>query len=140
MQFQVRYPTLNPKLYHHQQPVPLHGAKAGHFNAALAEQLNWSAQDKNDWVAICSGQKTFSEFNPLAMVYAGHQFGQWAGQLGDGRGLLIAQIIDRDGKTIDLHLKGAGLTPYSRMGDGRAVLRSTIREYLAGHEIGRAHV
>lgn len=135
MQFQVRYPTLNPKLYHHQQPVPLHGAKAGHFNAALAEQLNWSAQDKNDWVAICSGQKTFSEFNPLAMVYAGHQFGQWAGQLGDGRGLLIAQIIDRDGKTIDLHLKGAGLTPYSRMGDGRAVLRSTIREYLAGHAL-----
>ena len=135
MQFQVRYPTLNPKLYHHQQPMPLHGAKAGHFNAALAEQLNWSAQDKNDWVAICSGQKTFSEFNPLAMVYAGHQFGQWAGQLGDGRGLLIAQIIDRDGKTIDLHLKGAGLTPYSRMGDGRAVLRSTIREYLAGHAL-----
>lgn len=135
MQFQVRYPTLNPKLYHHQQPVHLHGAKAGHFNAALAEQLNWSAQDKNDWVAICSGQKTFSEFEPLAMVYAGHQFGQWAGQLGDGRGLLIAQIIDQDGKTIDLHLKGAGLTPYSRMGDGRAVLRSTIREYLAGHAL-----
>lgn len=135
MQFQVRYPSLNPKLYHHQQPVPLHGAKAGHFNVALAEQLNWSAQDKNDWVAICSGQKTFSEFNPLAMVYAGHQFGQWAGQLGDGRGLLIAQINDRDGKTIDLHLKGAGLTPYSRMGDGRAVLRSTIREYLAGHAL-----
>ncbi|WP_407409336.1 protein adenylyltransferase SelO [Acinetobacter sp.] len=135
MQFQVRYPTLNPKLYYHQQPVPLHGAKAGHFNAALAEQLNWSAQDKNDWVTICSGQKTFSEFEPLAMVYAGHQFGQWAGQLGDGRGLLIAQIIDRYGKTIDLHLKGAGLTPYSRMGDGRAVLRSTIREYLAGHAL-----
>ncbi|WP_298143935.1 protein adenylyltransferase SelO family protein [uncultured Acinetobacter sp.] len=135
MQFQVRYPTLNPKLYHHQQPMPLHGAKAGHFNAALAEQLNWSAQDKNDWVAICSGQKTFREFEPLAMVYAGHQFGQWAGQLGDGRGLLIAQIIDRYGKTIDLHLKGAGLTPYSRMGDGRAVLRSTIREYLAGHAL-----
>lgn len=135
MQFQVRYPTLNPKLYHHQQPMPLHGAKAGHFNAALAEQFNWSAQDKNDWVAICSGQKTFAEFEPLAMVYAGHQFGQWAGQLGDGRGLLIAQINDRDGKTIDLHLKGAGLTPYSRMGDGRAVLRSTIREYLAGHAL-----
>ncbi|MFW2154182.1 protein adenylyltransferase SelO family protein, partial [Acinetobacter gyllenbergii] len=82
--------------------------------------LQWSEQDKQQWVEICSGQKTFAEFPPLAMVYAGHQFGQWAGQLGDGRGLLIAQILNRSGQTIDLHLKGAGLTPYSRMGDGRA--------------------
>ncbi|RZJ21101.1 MAG: YdiU family protein [Acinetobacter sp.] len=135
MQFNPRYPSLNSKLYHHQMPVPLKGAKAGHFNEALANQLQWSEQDKAEWVEICSGQKTFTEFEPLAMVYAGHQFGQWAGQLGDGRGLLIAQILDRDGQTIDLHLKGAGSTPYSRMGDGRAVLRSVIREYLAGHAL-----
>lgn len=64
-----------------------------------------------------------------------HQFGQWAGQLGDGRGLLIAQILNTKGQTIDLHLKGAGPTPYSRMGDGRAVLRSVVREYLAGHAL-----
>lgn len=135
MQFNPRYPSLNPKLYHHQLPQPLNGAKAGHFNAALAEQLQWSAEDKAQWVEICSGQKTFAEFEPLAMVYAGHQFGQWAGQLGDGRGLLIAQILDQNHQTIDLHLKGAGATPYSRMGDGRAVLRSVIREYLAGHAL-----
>lgn len=135
MKFNSRYPSLNSKLYHKQMPVPLKGAKAGHFNAALAEQLQWSAQDKTEWVEICSGQKTFPEFHPLAMVYAGHQFGQWAGQLGDGRGLLIAQILDKNNQTIDLHLKGAGSTPYSRMGDGRAVLRSVIREYLAGHAL-----
>lgn len=135
MKFNSRYPSLNSKLYHEQMPVPLKGAKAGHFNAALAEQLQWSAQDKTEWVEICSGQKTFPEFHPLAMVYAGHQFGQWAGQLGDGRGLLIAQILDKNNQTIDLHLKGAGSTPYSRMGDGRAVLRSVIREYLAGHAL-----
>ena len=135
MKFNSRYPSLNSKLYHEQMPVPLKGAKAGHFNAALAEQLQWSTQDKTDWVEICSGQKTFPEFHPLAMVYAGHQFGQWAGQLGDGRGLLIAQILDKNNQTIDLHLKGAGSTPYSRMGDGRAVLRSVIREYLAGHAL-----
>ncbi|WP_349928748.1 protein adenylyltransferase SelO family protein [Acinetobacter sp. A1-4-2] len=135
MQFNPRYPSLNPKLYHHQMPVPLKGAKAGHFNAALADELQWSEQDKAQWVEICSGQKTFAEFPPLAMVYAGHQFGQWAGQLGDGRGLLIAQILDKSQQTIDLHLKGAGSTPYSRMGDGRAVLRSVIREYLAGHAL-----
>lgn len=137
MQFNARYNSLPPRLYHHQQPLVLKGAKAGHFNTALADQLQWSEQDKADWVAICSGQKTFAEFEPLAMVYAGHQFGQWAGQLGDGRGLLIAQIVDKNGQTIDLHLKGAGSTPYSRMGDGRAVLRSTIREYLAGHALNR---
>ncbi|NAR94946.1 protein adenylyltransferase SelO [Acinetobacter haemolyticus] len=135
MQFNPRYSSLDTKLFHQQQPSPLRGAKAGHFNAALAEQLQWSEADKQSWVEICSGQKTFSEFEPLAMVYAGHQFGQWAGQLGDGRGLLIAQILDQHGQTIDLHLKGAGSTPYSRMGDGRAVLRSVIREYLAGHAL-----
>lgn len=135
MYFNSRYPSLNPKLYHEQMPIPLKGAKAGHFNVALANELQWSTEDKAQWVEICSGQKTFPEFHPLAMVYAGHQFGQWAGQLGDGRGLLIAQIVDIHGKTIDLHLKGAGSTPYSRMGDGRAVLRSVIREYLAGHAL-----
>lgn len=135
MQFNPRYNSLNPKLYHHQQPIALKGAKAGHFNVSLAEELNWSEEDKKAWVEICSGQKTFAEFEPLAMVYAGHQFGQWAGQLGDGRGLLIAQIFDKNQNTIDLHLKGAGPTPYSRMADGRAVLRSVIREYLAGHAL-----
>ncbi|MDQ1209825.1 uncharacterized protein YdiU (UPF0061 family) [Acinetobacter baylyi] len=135
MQFNSRYSDLNAKLYHQQAPVPLKGAKAGHFNEAIADELQWTSQEKQSWVDICSGQKTFDAFKPLAMVYAGHQFGQWAGQLGDGRGLLIAQVLHRSGQTIDLHLKGAGLTPYSRMGDGRAVLRSVIREYLAGHAL-----
>ncbi len=135
MYFNDRYNSLPPRLYDRQTPKPLHGAKAGHFNAALADELNWSEDDKAQWVEICSGQKIFAEFEPLAMVYAGHQFGQWAGQLGDGRGLLIAQILDKHNNTIDLHLKGAGKTRYSRSGDGRAVLRSTIREYLAGHAL-----
>ncbi|EXS27721.1 hypothetical protein J690_2437 [Acinetobacter sp. 742879] len=135
MQFNSLYPSLPSKLFHVQQPSPLRGAKAGHFNSALADELQWSEDDKNAWVEICSGQRTFPEFPSLAMVYAGHQFGQWAGQLGDGRGLLIAQILNTKGQTIDLHLKGAGPTPYSRMGDGRAVLRSVVREYLAGHAL-----
>lgn len=135
MQFNPLYPSLPSKLFHVQQPSPLLGAKAGHFNSALADELQWSEDDKNAWVEICSGQRTFPEFPSLAMVYAGHQFGQWAGQLGDGRGLLIAQILNTKGQTIDLHLKGAGPTPYSRMGDGRAVLRSVVREYLAGHAL-----
>lgn len=76
---------------------------------------------------------------PLAQVYSGHQFGVWAGQLGDGRGILLGEQQLPDGRSFDWHLKGAGLTPYSRMGDGRAVLRSTLREALASeamHALG----
>lgn len=127
------YATLDDRLFHRQPPVALTDPIAGHFNTALAEQLDWPA-DLN-WVDVIAGKMVPGGFDPLAMVYAGHQFGQWAGQLGDGRGLLLAQVIDKGGKLQDLHLKGAGSTPYSRMGDGRAVLRSVIREYLAGHAL-----
>ncbi|SQC93002.1 Uncharacterized conserved protein [Cedecea neteri] len=76
---------------------------------------------------------------PLAQVYSGHQFGVWPGNWGDGRGILLGEQQLADGRKVDWHLKGAGLTPYSRMGDGRAVLRSTIREFLASeamHALG----
>ncbi|MDO4251099.1 MAG: YdiU family protein [Moraxella sp.] len=135
MKLNPRYLQLDSALYHLQRPTPL-GTKAiaGHFNEALATQLNWTDDEKNDWLLYCSGHQYFASPS-LAMAYAGHQFGHWAGQLGDGRGLLMAQVIDIHGETIDLHLKGAGQTPYSRMGDGRAVLRSTIREYLGAHAL-----
>ncbi len=135
MNIDNRYGRLDPRLFHKQPPEPLNNPIAGHFNAALAEQLDWQFTDAQDWVPILAGQVVPEGFDPLAMAYAGHQFGQWAGQLGDGRGLLLAQIIDKNGQLQDLHLKGVGLTPYSRMGDGRAVLRSVIREYLAGHAL-----
>ncbi len=140
MHLVVRYPQVDSKLYHCQSPKPLAGAAAGHFNAQLAAELQWTAQEQAAWVQICSGQQAIENFPSLAMVYAGHQFGQWAGQLGDGRGLLIAQVQDINGHVIDLHLKGAGETPYSRRGDGRAVLRSVIREYLAGHALNALSV
>lgn len=135
MNIDNRYALLDPRLFHKQSPEPLNNPIAGHFNAALASQLGWPYHDEKDWVPIIAGQVVVEGFDPLAMAYAGHQFGQWAGQLGDGRGLLLAQIIDQNNTLQDLHLKGAGLTPYSRMGDGRAVLRSVIREYLAGHAL-----
>jgi len=82
------------------------------------------------FVDVLSGRRPLEGFAPLAMVYSGHQFGVWAGQLGDGRALLIGQVRNRKGELWDIQLKGAGKTPYSRFGDGRAVMRSTIREYL----------
>lgn len=75
----------------------------------------------------------------VAQKYGGHQFGHWNPDLGDGRGLLLAEVVTSEQRRWDLHLKGAGQTPYSRSGDGRAVLRSTIREYLASealHHLG----
>lgn len=80
---------------------------------------------------LFSGHKLWAEAEPRAMVYSGHQFGAYNPRLGDGRGLLLGEVYNDAGEHWDLHLKGAGQTPYSRMGDGRAVLRSSIREFLA---------
>ncbi len=82
------------------------------------------------FVEVLSGHRPLESFAPLAMVYSGHQFGVWAGQLGDGRALMIGQVRNSADELWDVQLKGAGKTPYSRFGDGRAVMRSTIREYL----------
>lgn len=133
------YATLDPRLYHKQPPTPLKNPQAGHFNPIVAQQIGWQDDPflMQNWVKILGGEIVPERFEPLAMAYAGHQFGQWAGQLGDGRGLLLAQVMDKDSHLTDLHLKGAGLTPYSRMGDGRAVIRSVVREYLAGHALNQ---
>lgn len=137
MKIKNTYATLDPRLYHKQPPTPLANPLAGHFNPQVANQIGWADDDylMQHWVKILGGDIVPDGFDPLAMAYAGHQFGQWAGQLGDGRGLLLTQVLDKDGQLSDLHLKGAGLTPYSRMGDGRAVIRSVVREYLAGHAL-----
>jgi uncharacterized protein YdiU (UPF0061 family) len=82
------------------------------------------------FTAAMAGHLPLEGFESLATVYSGHQFGVWAGQLGDGRALLIGQARNARGELWDIQLKGAGRTPYSRFGDGRAVLRSSIREYL----------
>ena len=88
-----------------------------------------------DWLEGAEGLQVFSGnglwegMQPQASVYSGHQFGQWAGQLGDGRALSLGEYASPQA-TLEIQLKGAGKTPYSRMGDGRAVLRSSIREYL----------
>ncbi|WP_339486965.1 protein adenylyltransferase SelO [Pseudomonas sp. EL_65y_Pfl2_R95] len=84
---------------------------------------------------IFAGHKLWSDAEPRAMVYSGHQFGGYNPRLGDGRGLLLGEAINEAGDHWDLHLKGAGQTPYSRMGDGRAVLRSSIREFLASEHL-----
>ena len=92
-----------------------------------------------DFAEVFGGNRVPRGAEPFAMRYGGHQFGSWAGQLGDGRAIALGEVVDRDGGHQTLQLKGAGPTPYSRTADGRAVLRSSIREFLcseAMHHLG----
>ena len=100
-------------------------------NHVMKKALGMEDTDHQELLEIFNGTRKIDSLKPLSMVYSGHQFGQYVEQLGDGRGLLFAQINSDEG-LLDIHLKGAGKTPYSRFGDGRAVLRSVIREYLCG--------
>lgn len=103
------------------------------LNAGLAETLGLdpamlASPAGIEWLA---GNRPAAGSEPIAMAYAGHQFGNFVPQLGDGRALLLGEVIDRDGRRRDLHLKGAGPTPFSRGGDGRSSIGPVVREYLA---------
>ena len=102
---------------------------AGSSRAAALVGLDPATLAQDDFVAAFTGNAVPEGAQPLAAVYSGHQFGVWAGQLGDGRAILLGDLPGPEGR-MELQLKGAGKTPYSRMGDGRAVLRSSIREFL----------
>lgn len=129
-----------PGFYSELPPTPLSQARLLYHSKPLAKDLGledslFSGDNQKIW----SGETLLAGMKPLAQVYSGHQFGVWAGQLGDGRGILLGEQLTDSGKKMDWHLKGAGLTPYSRMGDGRAVLRSVVREFLASealHHLG----
>ncbi|RKR64325.1 hypothetical protein C7387_1016 [Yokenella regensburgei] len=122
-----------PGFYTALAPTPLENARLIWHNESLAAELGVepSLFVPSTGAGVWGGETLLPGMSPLAQVYSGHQFGVWAGQLGDGRGILLGEQQLANGKRVDWHLKGAGLTPYSRMGDGRAVLRSTIREALA---------
>jgi uncharacterized protein YdiU (UPF0061 family) len=112
-----------------------------HFNAAAAELLHLDPDAHSDprFTEVFSGAQSLPGFDPVAMLYAGHQFGHYVPQLGDGRAILLGETTNPRGERWEIQLKGSGLTPYSRDGDGRAVLRSSIREYLcseAMHGLG----
>jgi uncharacterized protein YdiU (UPF0061 family) len=132
--------SLGKDFYTSLQPTPLPHASWVAISPELANTLGLNSAFKTDEVAlkILTGIEVPSSMKPYAAVYSGHQFGVWAGQLGDGRAITLGQINAQD-QSWELQLKGAGPTPYSRMGDGRAVLRSSIREFLcseAMHGLG----
>ncbi len=126
-----------PTLVTATSPTPMAGATVRHVNHQLRQELGLAKDMFNDdslVAALTSHQGQLCQ-SSVAQKYGGHQFGQWNPDLGDGRGLLLGNAVDKAGKPIDLHLKGAGKTPFSRFGDGRAVLRSTLREYLASEAL-----
>ncbi|RPG50879.1 MAG: YdiU family protein [Gammaproteobacteria bacterium TMED104] len=104
-------------------------------NSELRDQIGLTDEDLKKIQSYCLNPNT-NDFDTFAMVYAGHQFGQFVNQLGDGRGIFLGQT----NHDYDLHLKGAGKTPYSRFGDGRAVLRSSIREYIASEVMNNLNI
>ncbi|WP_441295280.1 protein adenylyltransferase SelO [Massilia soli] len=125
------FAELPPAFYTRLMPTPLPAPYFVAASAKAAQLVGLNADDlaNDDFVALFTGNKVPPRAKPLSAVYSGHQFGVWAGQLGDGRAILLGELKGPSGP-MELQLKGAGMTPYSRMGDGRAVLRSSIREFL----------
>jgi serine/tyrosine/threonine adenylyltransferase len=133
--------TLPERFYARVPPQPVKAPRLLVLNRLLAQELNldpdWLAGP--DGVAMLAGNAFPESANPVAMAYAGHQFGHFTHQLGDGRALLIGEVIDRNGQRRDIQLKGSGRTPFSRGGDGRSALAPALREYLvseAMHALG----
>ena len=133
-----RLTQLGPQFFTRLQPTPLASPVWAMRNQGLLDALAWPSALFDEHLQAFAGNALLPGADPLATVYSGHQFGQWAGQLGDGRAIWLGEAQSALGPQ-ELQLKGAGPTPYSRRGDGRAVLRSSIREYLcseAMHGLG----
>lgn len=137
--FDNSYADLPTAFYTRLNPTPVKEPQLLAFNTALAKVLNIDASDLSDAAQIFSGNQLPDGAAPLAQLYAGHQFGNYNPQLGDGRAILLGEVIGQDGIRRDIQLKGSGPTPYSRAGDGRAWLGPVLREYVvseAMHALG----
>jgi len=141
LNFDNSYARLPQAFYAKLLPTPLPAPYLVNFNESAAALLDLDPAQaaRPEFLDYFAGHKSLPGAQPLAMIYAGHQFGHYVPQLGDGRAILLGEVVNSRGERWDLHLKGAGETPFSRSGDGRAVLRSSIREYLcceAMHGLG----
>ena len=139
--FDNSYGRLPDRFYTRLAPTPVAKPALIALNEPLARDLGLDPDELRgpDGVAALAGNAVPDGADPLAQVYAGHQFGGWSPQLGDGRAILLGEVIDTNGIRRDIQLKGSGPTPYSRMGDGRAWLGPVLREYVvseAMHALG----
>ena len=109
-------------------PTPVRQPELLGWSSEAAELLGWTQQPQ--MAEVLGGNLVLPGMKPYAACYGGHQFGHWDGQLGDGRALTLGEVVNGRGERWEVQLKGAGPTPYSRRADGRAVLRSSVREFL----------
>lgn len=132
IKFDNTYIKLPESFYRKIPPTPVSAPQLECFNSGLNSELDlgWERLEKREIAEFLSGNKILEGSEPIALVYAGHQFGHFVPQLGDGRAILLGEFIDKKGTRKDLQLKGAGKTPFSRLGDGRAALGPMIREYV----------
>ena len=130
--FENTYARLPERFYARLNPTPVRAPRLIRLNVELARNLGLdpSALASKEGVEILSGNRIAKGAEPLAIAYAGHQFGQFVPQLGDGRANLLGEVVGRDGTRYDIQLKGSGPTPFSRRGDGRAALGPVLREYI----------
>jgi uncharacterized protein YdiU (UPF0061 family) len=141
LQWDNRFARLPEIFYHRVEPTSVPSPHLVAWNPELAAMMGLTDDPTTnpELLDLLAGNGVLPEMAPLAAIYAGHQFGVWVPQLGDGRAILLGEVVAPDRSRWELQLKGAGMTRFSRMGDGRAVLRSTIREYLASeamHALG----
>jgi serine/tyrosine/threonine adenylyltransferase len=127
--------------YSRVMPTPVAGPRLLAYSREVAELLGLSAAQcaSGEFAEVFAGNRVATGMEPYAACYGGHQFGNWAGQLGDGRAISLGEVVNARGERWELQLKGAGPTPYSRTADGRAVVRSSVREFLcseAMHHLG----
>ena len=132
LRFENTYTRLPETFFRRVSPTALPEPYLVSFNEKAAELIGLDPKESADpeFVEYFTGNKLLPNSEPISAIYAGHQFGTFVPQLGDGRAILLGEAVNDNGERFDIQLKGAGMTPFSRMGDGRAVLRSTIREYL----------
>ena len=139
--FNNSFVKLGEKFFAKLNPTPVKHPKIVKLNDELSNNLGIDLEmlELEDWASIFSGNQILPGSEPLAMVYAGHQFGHLVPQLGDGRAILLGEVIDNSSIRNDIQLKGSGITPFSRQGDGRAALGPVLREYIvseAMHALG----
>jgi uncharacterized protein YdiU (UPF0061 family) len=137
--FESTYADLPERFYTRMQPTPVARPVLVAFNQPLADELGLDGDvlTSTDGIELLAGNRVADDSRPLAMAYAGHQFGNFVPQLGDGRAILLGEVVDRDGLRRDIQLKGAGPTPYSRNGDGRAALGPVLREYIVSEAMAK---
>jgi uncharacterized protein YdiU (UPF0061 family) len=140
--FDNRYVALGDRFSVKTKPVPVSKPGLIRFNEVLARDLGFSASatDPADVAAVFAGNHVPDSAEPVAMAYAGHQFGHFVPQLGDGRAILLGEITMNDDRTVGMHLKGSGRTHFSRNGDGRAALGPVLREYLVSEAMHALNV